>query len=64
VTGFDHVVLNVASYTVLRTKQGAKVNRSMLVKEIGGVTKLMVNRSLIANQTNPHVGDQISPILK
>jgi hypothetical protein len=36
-TGFDHVVLNVAAYSVLWTKQGAQLDLWMFVEQIGGV---------------------------
>jgi hypothetical protein len=37
-TGFDHVVLDVAAYSVLWAKQGSQLDLWMFVEQISGVT--------------------------
>jgi len=64
VPGFDHVVLNITAYPVLRTKQRTQINLFMFVKKIGGMAKLVVNRSLIANESNTGVDQQVDLTLK
>src|SRR6185369_7607911 len=43
VPGLDHVVLNVATYSVLRTKQRAHVNPRMLMQKIRSMAIAVVD---------------------
>jgi hypothetical protein len=48
----NHVVLYVATNAVLRTKECAKIDVGMFVKEIGSMLVAVVDRGLIANETD------------
>jgi hypothetical protein len=52
---FDHIVLHVTPDSMLRPKQGCQVYFRMLVEQIGGVAKSMIDRSLITNEANARV---------
>jgi hypothetical protein len=52
VSGLDHVVLNVATNSVLRTKQRFQLNAIMLMQQIRSVVKPVIDRCLIADQSN------------
>jgi hypothetical protein len=60
----DHVVLYVASYSVLRSKQRGELDVGVLVKEIGDVTQIVVDGRLITNQTNARAAQEIGPVSK
>jgi hypothetical protein len=64
VAGLDHVVLDVAAYSVLRTKQRCQLNVSMLVQQVGGVTKSVIDRRLITNQPNALILESAIPLFK
>src|SRR4030095_10524124 len=46
----DHIVLDIATNSVLRTKQSLQINIGMFVEEIGCMLIAMTDRGLIANQ--------------
>ena len=52
VTGLDHVVLDVATYSVLWAKQRSQSNVSMLVQQVRSVAIPVIDRRLIADQSD------------
>jgi hypothetical protein len=61
-TGFDHVVLNVAADSVLWTKERRQLDLGVLVKQIGCMAETMVDRCLIADQSDACAAN--SPMFK
>jgi hypothetical protein len=52
VTGLDHVVLHVTPNAVLRTEQRAQIDIRMVMQQVSRVTIRVIDRCLIADQTN------------
>src|SRR5207237_10417217 len=59
VSRLNHVVLHVAANAVLRTEQRNQFNVRMLVEQIGCMAKIMIDRGLIAYQTDAGAAQQI-----
>ena len=49
---FDHVVLDVTADTVLRAKESCEIYVHMLVKQVGDVAKIVIDRGLIRDETD------------
>src|SRR5688500_7248348 len=49
----DHVVLHVATNSMLRTEQGREVYFGMSKEQIRCVSKVVIHRCLIANYADP-----------
>jgi len=62
--GFDHVVLDITAYSVLRPKQGAKIDLLMFMKKISRMSEPMIYRCLVTNEPNSLVADQLEPGFK
>ena len=52
VTSLDHVVLNIAANSMLRTKQRTQVDLRMMMQKIGSVLIAVIDRCLIADQSH------------
>jgi hypothetical protein len=50
--GLDHVVLDVATYSVLRAEQRSQLNVSMFVQQVRCMMKTVIDRRLVADQPN------------
>jgi hypothetical protein len=55
----DHVVLNVAAYSMLGPKQCSEVYVWMRVKKIGSVLEIVIDRSLVTDQAYALASNQI-----
>jgi hypothetical protein len=64
VIGLDHVVLHIAANTVLRAEQGCEVYFRVLEKDIGCVTKIGQDRSLIAHKPDALAGKSGDAVLE
>jgi hypothetical protein len=53
VFGLDHVVLNVATDSMLRAEESSQIHLGMFMKKVSRVVVVMVHGSLIANQSHP-----------
>ena len=59
VFSFDHVVLNVAPYAVLRPEQSGQVYIFRRTHTVRGMIQLVIHRSLIANQSDTRAAQQV-----
>jgi hypothetical protein len=64
VPSLNHVVLNVATYSVLWTEERSQLNVSMFVQQVRSMTKAMVNRRLITDQPHPRTLNSRMPFFK
>src|SRR5262245_27873109 len=49
---FDHIVLRLAANSVLRSEKGRQINAGMAVKQVRGMSKIVIYRSRVANQSD------------
>jgi hypothetical protein len=61
---FDHVVLNVTANAVLGPEQRSQIDLWMLMKEIRGVVKVVVDGCLITNKPNPGAPQQVDFVIQ
>ena len=60
----NHVVLNIAANSMLRAEQRGQVDVWMFVKQVGRMTKTMIDRGLVTHQGNPPAANQIELFIK
>src|SRR5882724_4437981 len=58
----DHIVLDVATNAVLWSEQGGDIDFGVLVKEVGCMAKAVINRSLIADESDAIPPEQVNPV--
>src|SRR5262245_33911827 len=55
---FNHIVLRLASDSMLRPEKSRQINAGMAVKQVCGVPEIVIYRSRVANQSDARSADQ------
>jgi hypothetical protein len=60
----DHVVLDVTANAMLWPEQCSQLNLGMLMKEIRGVMKVVIDGRLITNKPNPGALQKVDLVIQ